>query len=144
MEVSTSDIDHSHLGIGYGDAFWIALFVQLAADGQTSAGGCRRNKLNDHFVADQRFSAPVLADEREQAVLDLIPLAGAGRQVTDDNLKPDLVRKLLQFPLPQSHPRAIAAAAISRDQQPRGVGIARPAERLPQRLMLFTANAAVS
>jgi hypothetical protein len=53
-------------------------FVQFTSDGQSGAGGGRRNELDDNFVADQRFGAPILADKREQAMLDLIPLAGTG------------------------------------------------------------------
>ena len=65
MEIGAGDIDGGHFGIGYSDAFWIAVVVQLAPDSQNGAGGCRRNKFDDDFIADQRFSAPVLADERE-------------------------------------------------------------------------------
>jgi hypothetical protein len=36
-----------------------------------------------HLMAEQWLGAPIHADEREQAVLDLVPLAGAGRQVMD-------------------------------------------------------------
>ena len=34
-------------------------------------------------MAEQWPAAPVGSDEREEAVLDLVPFAGAGRQVTD-------------------------------------------------------------
>ena len=50
--------------------------------GQTGAGCGRGDQLNDGLVADQRFGTPVLANEREQAVLNLVPLAGAGWEVT--------------------------------------------------------------
>jgi hypothetical protein len=45
-----------------------------------------RDQVDDHLVAGQRPAAPVLADVREQAVLDLVPLARAGREVTDLDL----------------------------------------------------------
>jgi hypothetical protein len=46
-------------------------------------------------------------------VLDLVPLAGAGRQVADLDVKAEFVCQLLQFAFPQPYPRAVAAAAIS-------------------------------
>jgi len=36
------------------------------------------DKFNDGLQARQRFATPVLCDEREQPVLDLVPLARAG------------------------------------------------------------------
>jgi hypothetical protein len=50
-------------------------------------------------------------------MLDLVPLAGAGRQVTDGDRDIKFVGQLLQLQLPQPHPRAVAAAAVGRDQQ---------------------------
>ena len=37
----------------------------------------------DGLVADQRMAAPVLGDEAEQPMLDLVPLAGARREMAD-------------------------------------------------------------
>ena len=42
-------------------------------------GGC--DQVDDDFMADQWPASPVHADVREQAVLDLVPLARAWRQV---------------------------------------------------------------
>ena len=112
MEVGAGDIDGRHFCVGYDDAFAIAVVVELAVHGQTGAGCGRGDQLNDGLVADQRFGTPVLANEREQAVLNLVPLAGAGWEVTNDDVEPDLVREPLQFALPQAHARANAAAAI--------------------------------
>src|SRR5882757_6968107 len=50
-------------------------------DLQASLGcGCG-DELDDDLVADQGASLPVLADEGEEPVLDLVPLAGAGREM---------------------------------------------------------------
>src|ERR1700730_7242245 len=65
------------------------------------------------MMADKRLTAPVAGDEREQAVLDLVPLAGAGRQVTD------------------AHARTVAATAIGGNQQVAGVRITLAAHELP-------------
>ena len=66
---------------------------------------------DDYLVADQRLPPPVHADEREQAVLDLVPLAGARREMADGDFHPKLIRQLLQFHLPKAYLGAIAATA---------------------------------
>jgi hypothetical protein len=42
----------------------------------------RADQLHDYLMADQRLASPVLRDESEQSMLDFVPLAGAGRQVS--------------------------------------------------------------
>src|SRR5215831_9332483 len=81
--------------------------------------------------SSQRTVTPVLADEGEKTVLDFVPLAGAGRQVADDDVEAELVGQLLQFAFPQPDPRAVAAAAIGGDEQPGRVGVTRPSEVEP-------------
>jgi hypothetical protein len=51
-------------------------------------GGGGPDQLDDHPIADECFGAPV---EGEEAVLDLVPLAGARRQVTDRDVEAELV-----------------------------------------------------
>jgi hypothetical protein len=41
-------------------------------------------------MTDQRLAAPVLGDVRKHAVLDLVPFAGAGREVADVNAQTQL------------------------------------------------------
>src|SRR6185503_44136 len=50
----------------------------------------------------------------------LVPLARARRQVMHHDIDADFRGKTLQFNLPQSRARSIAAAAIGGDGQPRG------------------------
>src|SRR5580700_101784 len=85
--------------------------VELAAHGEAGFGGGGRDQLDDDAIADEWFGAPVLADEGEEAVFDLVPLAGAGRQVADHDVEAEFVGQLLQFAFPQPYPRAVAAAA---------------------------------
>src|SRR5712672_878527 len=100
-------------------------------DLQASLGcGCG-DELDDDLVADQGASLPVLADEGEEPVLDLVPLAGAGREMADGDVEPDLVGQLLELPLPQTHARPIAAAAIGGNLKPLGPRIAGAAELAP-------------
>ena len=55
--------------------------VEPTGDGQPLGGRGSRDELHDRFVVAQRFAAPVRRDEREEPVLDLVPLAGPGREV---------------------------------------------------------------
>src|SRR5207302_10629635 len=97
----------------------IEVVVDLAADGEAClCGGCG-NQIDDDAIADERLGAPVLTDEGEQAVLNLVPLAGARRQVVDDDVDAKLVGQLLQLALPQAQARSIAAATLGGDQEAR-------------------------
>ena len=89
-----------------------------AAHREAGVGRGGGDQLDDDLVADQRLAAPVLGDEGEQAVLDLVPFAGAGREVADGHGQAGLVGEALQLELPQPDARAVAAAAIGGDQQP--------------------------
>jgi hypothetical protein len=63
------------------------------------------------------LGAPILADEGEEPVLNFVPLAGAGRQVADDDVDAEFVGQFLKLAFPQPDPRAVAAAAVGGDQQ---------------------------
>jgi hypothetical protein len=75
------EVDGLKLGIGHFNACRIGVWIELAMDVETSFGGGSGDQLDDNLMADERFAAPVSGDEGKQAVLDLVPLAGAGRQV---------------------------------------------------------------
>lgn len=64
-------------------------------------------------------------------MLNLVPFARSGRQVTHEELHLDFVRQLLQLPLPSAGPRPIAPSGIRRDQQGFCPGINTAAHRLP-------------
>ena len=112
MEVSTDDVDRSHVRIGDGDAFWIGVGVKFAVDLETGVGGGGADHVDDDASADQRLGAPPPDCDPggEPAMLDFIPLAGAGRQVVDDNFDAKLIGETLQFAFPQAQARAVAAA----------------------------------
>ena len=67
-----------HLPVGDLDAGRVGGGVEVGLDGQPGRGLGRTDGLDDDFVAGQGPTAPVDRDEREQPVLDLVPLAGAG------------------------------------------------------------------
>jgi len=76
------NVDGVHLGIGDLDALGIAVGVDVAGDGEAGVGRGGADQLDDDLMADERLAAPVLGDVGEQAMLDPVPFAGAGRQVS--------------------------------------------------------------
>jgi hypothetical protein len=61
------------------------------------AGGSARtgDQLDDYLVADQGPAAPILADDGEEAMLDLVSLACPGREVADGDRQSDLIGQFL-------------------------------------------------
>ena len=116
MEGVSLESEFGHLLVGNLDPRWIGIRVQGTLDLQTSFRSGSGDQINDDLVADQRLASPVLTDEGEQTVFDFVPLAGPWWKVTNRNFQAGLIRELLQFPLPQSYPCAIAAAGICRNQ----------------------------
>ena len=95
VERVASQIDRGDLRIGDFDAFGIFVFVELGT--HFEAGICcrRGDQLDDRAIAAQRLAAPVDGDERKQTVLDLVPFAGARREVTDRDFQPGFVGQFL-------------------------------------------------
>ncbi len=89
------DIDLRHFLIGYDDAFWIGFGVEFALHGKARIGGRGADEIDDDAIADQRRGTPVQADERKQAVLYLVPFAGARRQVVKLDIDAKFVSQLL-------------------------------------------------
>ena len=85
-------------------------------------GGGRRDQLEDHLVNGEGASAPVHADLREEPVLDLVPFAGAGRQVADGDGQTSLQCEAPELVLPGLNSIAIASTPIGADQELVGVG----------------------
>jgi hypothetical protein len=104
VELGTFDVYDGHVCIRYANAAGVLAGVEFAAHGETGFGGSGRDQLDDHPIADEWLGAPVLADKGEAALLDFVPLAGAGRQVADRDVEPELVGQLLEFAFPQPHP----------------------------------------
>src|SRR5512144_439220 len=98
-------------------ALRIGVGVEFGLNLQAGGGGGIGNQVDDNLEADQGPPTPVLADVSKQAMLDLIPLARARRQVTDRDRQARIVGKALQFGFPQPGARPIATSAIGDDQQ---------------------------
>src|SRR5260370_42223533 len=131
VEIAAPDTDGVHLGVADLDAGGIGGGIDLALDLQPGIGGRGRNELDDGLVADERSRPPILGNEREEAMLDLVPFARAGREMADGDDKAELGGQDLQLALPQPQTDANAAAAIGGEQQPPCMREARPAHRLP-------------
>src|SRR5689334_12844222 len=100
VEFIVRDVDRVHLLVGHLDAFRVQVGVDLAADLQAGVGRRGADELDDDLMADQWFATPVHGDEGEQAVLNPVPLAGAGRQVGHRYVQASLIGEALQFALP--------------------------------------------
>src|SRR5947207_2038271 len=95
VEVVAGEVDGIHFGVGHLDAGRIGVLIELATNLQTGLGRRRGDQLDDDLMADERSAAPVAGDEREQAMFDLVPLAGAGGQVTHGDGNAEFVGQFL-------------------------------------------------
>jgi hypothetical protein len=59
------DVDAFHLLVRHDDPFGIGFSVEFASNRQAGLGRRRADQLDDDAIAEQRFGAPVLSDERE-------------------------------------------------------------------------------
>src|ERR1035438_6019760 len=125
------EVDPGEFRVADLNALGIVGRVQLTAYAQALGGGRGADQADDGLVADQRSAPPVEGDEAEQAMLDLVPLAGPRRQVANGQAQPAVVGEALQSRLPQPRARTVRATAVGADQQARGGRIARLAHLLP-------------
>ena len=102
--------------IGDFDSRLVRVFVKLGANAQTRLGCHAADQVHYDLASQQRAASPVVGDVAEHSMLDLVPLAGAGREVTDLHGKPKFISKLLQLQSPQSNSIAVAATAVGGDQ----------------------------
>jgi hypothetical protein len=66
---------------------------------------------DDDLMADERPAAPVAGHKREEAMLDLVPLAGAGRQATHG----DGCAEIVLWPPPVRRPRSASGVSPARN-----------------------------
>src|SRR5512132_3080939 len=116
---------------GIAGAGGVGAGVELGVDGEPGAGGGGADRADDDLVTGQRAAAPVAADPGEQAVLDLVPLRGARRNLTPRYLEPAGVGEAVQFLGPSPHPVAVRATRVGTEQQPGRRRVAVPALTVP-------------
>jgi len=69
------DVD-AHAGAAEGEALLVLALIELAVDLEPRHGRRRADQFDDGRVGIERLAAPVLRDEGEQAMLDLVGLRG--------------------------------------------------------------------
>src|SRR5215467_12944073 len=116
MKAVATEIDVGELPLADFSPYRIGCSIELRPNSQAGCRCGRRNEVDNDLMADQWFTAPVLADKGEQAVLDLVPLAGTWRKVAHGDRPAKLVCKLLKLHFPQPGPGAVATPAIRCDQ----------------------------
>src|ERR1700733_5393850 len=96
MELGPCDFYGSKLLIGNLEASLIRVGIQLGVDPQSRLGPRTPDQVHYHRSAHQRPTTPILRDMAEHPVLDLVPLAGPGREMAHGHPQPDLVGESLQ------------------------------------------------
>src|ERR1700716_3177137 len=100
MERVGGEFDSGKLRVRDFNPLRIFIFGQFSADAEASVGcGCC-NKLDNSPVTPQRLSPPIHRNEREQTMLDLVPLARAGWQMANRDWNLELVGELLELHFP--------------------------------------------
>lgn len=108
--------------LGYQFGSWVA------GDGESGGGFGGGDELDDGAEVGEGPASPVHRDEREEAVLDLVPLRSAGRVVAHGDLESGLGGELGEVPLPGPDPVAVRSPGIGGDQES---GSARPGSARP-------------
>src|SRR5712692_8751069 len=109
MKLIRVKIESLHFLLGDFATGWIFAAIQAARHFQSFGGRRLGNEMDDRFVVTQWLATPIRRDEGKEAVLDLVPLAGPGRKMTDRNGQACVIGEVLQLQLPQAQPPAIAS-----------------------------------
>src|ERR1035441_9401254 len=113
-----ADVQAPHLLLGDLLAFLVEFGVEFCSDGQSARRACAREVVECDLVGPKRHSLPVLADLAEEAVLDGVPLGGAGGIVTDGDAQAmSIAELLLQITLEDPAARAICTTGVGEDEQ---------------------------
>src|SRR6266850_4986992 len=112
MKVVTMQCDVAHLSRGDLDAGTVSAFVQLRANAQSRRRAGVADQVDDRFEGPERAAPPVRGDVTEEPMLDLVPLARAGWEVTHGDAQVERVGQVLQLGLPRPRPIAVAAARV--------------------------------
>lgn len=113
MKRSGSQVDSIEFFVGHLPSYGVHPTIQPTGDGQPL--GCRRarDQAHDGLIIPKGLSPPVRGDERKQPVFHLVPFAGPGRKMANQDRQPRCVCQLLQTHLPQPQATPVAAAVIS-------------------------------
>jgi hypothetical protein len=108
------EVNGGHLVVGNRLAIGIAPPIDFRSDAKARPTVRRGNQADNGGETHERRAAPVHGDVREEAMLDFVPLARARWEVTHRDGQSGPIGELLQFPLPETDARPIAAAGVVR------------------------------
>ena len=123
--VVSLELDAFEFGVGDFDFLGVVAGVESGGDFQAGFGGGAANQGQQFAESSQGFTGPVQRDETEEPMFDPIPLRGARRIVAHGDRQARLGGELLQFALPQTTARRVAAAAVGQQQQMATTGVGR-------------------
>src|SRR6266540_871867 len=113
------------------DALVVGPRVEYGFDTQAGARPGGTYQIDDGFVVHEGSATPVDADEREEAMLDLVPLARSRGIVAYRDRHSDLVGEALQSEFPRPKLVAVAPPTVSADQEFARVVVDAPAVQTP-------------
>ena len=83
VKLVSPELEFSHLLIGNFETGRIGIRIEFALHRQPGGRRGGGDEIDDDFMTDQRLAAPILANEGEQSVFNLVPLAGARWEVAN-------------------------------------------------------------
>jgi hypothetical protein len=78
VECVPLDTEFGHFGVTDLATFFVRILIEPGVDLQSLLRACRADQVVDDLQRFQWYSLPIAGDMTEQAVLDLVPLAGTG------------------------------------------------------------------
>ena len=103
MEVVGLEIEQGQFRVGDLDTGRVLASIKFGSNLQARLCRCVGDQIDDDFVTHQRPTSPVLGDVREHAVLDLVPFAGARREVAHMDGQPQVATKLCNATFHKRH-----------------------------------------
>src|SRR3990172_11389850 len=109
MERMFLETKRLHVPGGHRRPGGVVACVEQYFDLEATARARTTNQVHHCLIADQGLPAPIHADEREQAMLDLVPFARSGGIVADRDRQAEFVGQPLQEEIPG--PQTVATAS---------------------------------
>ena len=121
MEGVALEIHSAQLLIPNATAFGIAFRVEASRDLEAGFRFCVADQVDHRHPVEQRATAPILGNEAEHAMLDLIPLARAGGKMRDLDREMECLGQPLQLRFPEAYTTAVTPAPSGRNIELCGV-----------------------
>jgi hypothetical protein len=117
MEGITADIQELHFLLTDLAPFFIPSVIEPRLKGEAGFRFRVPDQVDDGDAVQQGAPTPIFRNEAEQALLELVPLAGARQKVRDVDGEVEIIRQPWEFRFPQPDPAAVTAAPIGGDIQ---------------------------